>query len=109
MAMRALSSAQVGATLDQAAVQGFGVALVIASVRGAAKGEAVHVVSAAFNPPPVENAQVRNALEHRFHPGGPGRLERTDRVVEPEVNAAGEQPPVPHGVVRDQDDAEQTT
>ena len=56
-------------------------------------------------PPAVEDAHVRHAVLGGLHAGGPRRLQRPARVVEPDVHALHEEPADAHVVVLENVDA----
>ena len=68
-----------------------------------ADGPAV-VVGEALVPPAVEDADVRDAVLGRLHPGRARRLQRSSRVVEPDIDPLDEVAPDSHVVVLEDED-----
>ena len=59
---------------------------------------------AAFDPPAVQNAQARHAIEGRFHPAGARGFERAQRRIEPDVRAGHQFQGEAHAVIRQERD-----
>ena len=65
-------------------------------------GKAVQAIER-FRPPAVEHRQIERAVQHHFLPAGAACLERTARVVEPDVDALHQPPPDVDVVVFDEE------
>src|ERR1700692_3465789 len=86
-------------------VEGARAAPRIALGRLAADRPTSDALDAAFEPPAVEDAQARNAVEGRLHPARPRSFERPHRRVEPQIDAGGQRRRKPHVVVLEIDGA----
>src|SRR6478735_8185609 len=74
----------------------------------ATEGEAILAV-VGFRPPSVQDGEIQSAVEHDFLSAGSAGLQRSSRVVRPDVDTLDEMPPHVDVVVLEKQDLARET